>query len=97
MQQAPQYPQRQAIMQGHQMPPGQQAYAMAYQNAGYGNPAGMVVSTIQFCGATCLQLHPEVAAKHAPSASSTLGRCLPWNWEAIQDVKMEVRLACRHT
>ena len=35
MQQAPQYPQRQAIMQGHQMQPGQQAYPMAYQNAGY--------------------------------------------------------------
>ena len=34
MQRAQQYPQRQALMQGHPMQPGQQAYPMAYQNPG---------------------------------------------------------------
>ena len=34
MQQAQQFPQRQPMMQAHQIQPGQQGYPIAYQNAG---------------------------------------------------------------
>ncbi len=102
MQQAPQYPQRQAIMQGHQMQPGQQAYPMAYQNAGYdkfaNNPCSLSVSTI-FSPVLCCAVpanYAKIAAVHASIAPASQMGTYPWNWEAIQSSTRKQGQPLRH-
>ena len=71
MQQAPQYPQRQAMMQGHQMQPGQQAYPLAYQNAGCDKcaeiPCSLKVFIASFNPVSCLQIALRSQLCTAPS------------------------------